>query len=144
MFSAFHNFTFVEHVNLVGILDGRQAVGDGNGGSGLHQPFQRLLYQPFAFGVEGGSRFIQYQDGRVFQNGPCDGDTLALSSGKAASPVTDVGVVPVFRFHDEVVGIGNLGRFYHLFLGRIVHSKRDVVIEAVVKQNGFLVHIADE
>lgn len=31
MGAAFHDFTFVEHTDFIGVLDGAEAVGDGNG-----------------------------------------------------------------------------------------------------------------
>ena len=80
MLATLYNFAFVEHIDAVGILDGGEAVGDGYRGAGLHEAFQSLLHQAFAFGIEGGGRFVQYQDSRVFQDSTGNGDALALAS----------------------------------------------------------------
>ena len=44
---------FVEHVDFVGILDGRESVSNGDGGSRLHEALQRVLHEFFGLGVEG-------------------------------------------------------------------------------------------
>ena len=46
--------------------------------------------------------------------------------------------------HDEVVGIGNLRGFDNLFVSGIINTKRDVVAERIVKQDGLLIHIANQ
>ena len=51
--AAFYDAPFVEHANLVGVLDGREPVGNGHGGARLHQSLERILHQAFALGVEG-------------------------------------------------------------------------------------------
>ena len=49
----------------VGIADGREAVGDDDGGASGAEPGEGGLDGGLAFGVEGGGRFIEEQDARV-------------------------------------------------------------------------------
>ena len=56
--ATLYNSAFVEYIDAVGILDGGEAVCDGYRGAGLHEAFQSLLHQTFAFGIEGGGRFV--------------------------------------------------------------------------------------
>ena len=50
----------------------------------------------------------------------------------------------MFRLHNEVVGIGYLGCLNNLFVCSIVNTKRDIVAERVVKQDGLLIHITNQ
>ena len=78
--AAFHNLSVVEHTDLIGILDRTQTVGDGHGGTCLHQTLQSILYQTLAFGVESRGSFIEDEDRGILQDGTGDGDTLALTT----------------------------------------------------------------
>ena len=130
-------------------------MGDGNGGTRLHESFQRILHQAFRLGIESGSGFIENQDGRILQNGTCNGDALSLSARQTAAAVADIGVVAVFRLHDEVVGIGNLGCLFDfrveffrrdllIRIFRFLVAKGDVVAEGIVEEDGLLVDVTDE
>jgi hypothetical protein len=52
-----------------------------------HQRFEGLLHQRFVLGVEGGSRLVKQQDGRLAKESTCDGYALFL----AARDVTALG-----------------------------------------------------
>ena len=53
MSAALYNLAFEHYADLIGMFDGAQAVGDGDGGARFHQAFQGLLYQTLALGVKG-------------------------------------------------------------------------------------------
>ena len=142
--AAFDDFSFVEDADFVGVLDGAQTVCDGDGRAGLHQSFERFLHETFRFGVEGRGRFVEDEDGRVFEDGASDADALALSAGETAAPVADHGVVALFGLHDEVMSIGDFGCGDDLVHGGVLHSEGDIVVECVVEEDGFLVDVADE
>ena len=78
--AAFYNLSVVEHTDLIGILDRTQTVGDGYGGTRLHQTLQSILYQTLALRIEGGGGFIEDEDRGILQDGTGDGDTLALTA----------------------------------------------------------------
>lgn len=143
MGAAFHYFSFIEHADFVGVLDGGKAVGDGNGGAGLHEPFERFLHEAFAFGVECRGGFVEDEDGRILEDGAGDGDALALSAGEAAAAVAHLGVVAFLAFHDEVVGIGDFRRFDDLLHRGVFHAEGNVVEETVVEEDGLLVDVAN-
>src|SRR3712207_7622094 len=69
MFAPFYNLSFIKYANLIGILDSRQAVSNGNSGARLHQTFQSLLYQTFRLRIQSRSSFVQNQNGGILQNG---------------------------------------------------------------------------
>ena len=51
--AALDDLTFVDDIDHVGILDGRQPVSDGNRGAGLHQLEECVLHKPLALCVKG-------------------------------------------------------------------------------------------
>ena len=141
MTSPLHDFAFVHHTDEVGILDGREAVGNHQRRAVAHEVFERLLHKPFRLGIESRRSLVENQDRRVLQDGPGDAHPLALSARQAAAPVADAGIVSLLGSHDKVVGIGNLGRLDYLLHGSILHAEGDVVVERVVEQDGLLVHV---
>ena len=53
MLAAFHDLAFIEDVDLVGVLDGGETVGDGDGRAALHQALQGFLHEALALRIEG-------------------------------------------------------------------------------------------
>ena len=72
----------LQHHDTVGFLNCRQAVGNNKGRAlatvFLHGRIQRRLHHALTLGVERTGRFIQQQQRGVLQNGPGNGDALAL------------------------------------------------------------------
>ena len=81
--TPFHDASFMEHADLIGIADGGETVGDGHGGAGLHQPFKSILHQTLALGVECRGGLVEDEDGWVLQDGTGDGDALAMMNSWA-------------------------------------------------------------
>ena len=106
---------------------GGQAVGDDQRGAALHQLVQRLLHQPFAFGVERAGGLVEQQDGGVAQHGPGDGDALALAAGEPHAALAEEGVEAFGQALEEFVGVGGLGGGAHLGVGGVRAAVADVV-----------------
>ena len=90
----------------VGGADGGEAVGDDDGGAVAHQPVERFLHQPLAFGVERRGGFVEQQQRRVAaEQGAGDGDALALAARQARAAFA----------HDRCRGLraGRGGSFRH-------------------------------
>ena len=92
----------------------------------------------FRFGIERGSRFVEEQDRRVFQQSPGDRQPLLLSAGEQAAFVANDRLVALRLRHDEIVRVGGLRRGVDFLLRRVEPSKLDVVEDGVVKQKRFL------
>ena len=71
----------VEHDDLVGTDDGREAMRDHQSRAVLRNPIERVLDFLFGLAVERRGRFVEQQDGRALENGPRDGDALLLAAG---------------------------------------------------------------
>ena len=93
--ALFNDTALVEHTNEVGMADGGEAVGDGDGGAVLHQSFQGLLHKALTLRVEGAGGFIQNEDRRILQDSTGDADALTLTATETATTVADVSVVAV-------------------------------------------------
>ena len=82
-----HDTTLVQHIYLVRIAYGAQAMRDADGGAALHQALQSLLHQVFTLGVESAGGLIEDQDGRVLQYGTRYADALTLASAEPATAI---------------------------------------------------------
>ena len=65
---------------LIDVPDGREAVGDDDRGSTVHQSLQSLQQSCFRFRVEGRGRLIQDEHGRILEKGAGNGQTLPLAA----------------------------------------------------------------
>jgi len=94
-----YNLPLVKHIDDVRVLNGRQAMCDGDGGTALGSGVQRGLYDAFGRGIEGGCGFVQealgnvnmafgmrarkvrnLQNFRIAEQCAGDGDALALAT----------------------------------------------------------------
>ena len=144
MCASFYDASLVEHAYLVGVLDCRQSVGYGNGGARAHESLKSVLNESFALGVECRCSLVENEYGRILEYGAGYADALSLSARESSAPVADVGVVSLFRLHDEVVGVGYACRLFHLLHCGILYAERDVAKEGVVEEYGLLIDVADE
>ena len=78
----------------------------------------------------------------ILENGAGNADALALSAGKLAATVADIGIVTFLGVHNEIVGIGYLGSFHNLLHGGILYAESNVIEESVIKENGFLIDVS--
>ena len=118
-------------------------MGDGEGGSVLDETFERLLNLPFGFRIDGGSRFIQYKDARIMQNGAGDGDALALAGGESCAAFSGNGVIAVGEVHDEFVGIRCAGGGDDLLQVGGPVALGNIVGDGAAKEKRFLRNDAD-
>ena len=83
----FDDAAVVDDDDVVGIADRAQAVGDDDGRAAFHEAVQGSLDDLFAFRIESRRRFIEDEDARVLEDGPGNGDALALAAGQGAAAV---------------------------------------------------------
>ena len=83
----------LDHRHPVGQADGRQAVGDDQGGAVGHEPAQRLVDLLLDLHVDGRGGVVEHEDRRVHEQRAGDGDALALPAGEGVAPLADHGVV---------------------------------------------------
>ena len=70
---------------------------DDQHGAVVHQALERLLDQPLALGVERRGGLVEQQDRRVLEQGPRDGQPLALAARDLHAALADHRVVALRR-----------------------------------------------
>src|SRR6478752_2943662 len=79
----------LEDEHPVGVADRRKPMRDDERRSAPHDLVERALQFLFRRRVQRGCRFVQDEDGWVFQEGARDGEPLALASGKRTASLAD-------------------------------------------------------
>ena len=78
--ATLYDLALVHYAYLVGVLDGRQAVGDSHRCARLHKALQRVLHEAFALGVECRCSLVEDENWRVLQYGARYAHALSLSA----------------------------------------------------------------
>ncbi|CSB53067.1 Uncharacterised protein [Vibrio cholerae] len=134
-----NNLAFIEHDQAIHRCDGRQTVGNRNHGFALHQLIEALLNRRFHFRIERGSRFIQHQQWRIFEQYARDRNPLTLSTREFDATFTDLCVVTtvavrIGQTEDELMSVGLRRCFQKLLLGGVRIAVQNVVANGAVQQ----------
>ena len=143
MFAAFDDFAFVHDAYFVGVADGRQAVGDDDGGTVAHKVFKRFLHETFRFGIEGGGGFVEDENRGVFKDSAGDGDALALAAGEFDAAFAGEGVETFWQGFDKFPSVGEFGGFDDFFVTSVRSGVGDVFADSTVEKGGFLGDVGD-
>src|SRR5262245_19427463 len=119
--------------DLVGVLDGGQAMRDHQRGAVAHEFDQRGLDAPLGFIVESRRGLVEDQDGRVLEQGARDGDALLLSARQLRTALTHGCVHALRQFAGEFVDVGHARRLVDLLRIDVTHAERDVVADRIVE-----------
>ena len=95
MRAAFGDPALVEDDDLVGVDDGREAMGDDDRGPARGDALQGLLDRRLGPAVEGAGRLVEDQDRRVLEQGSGDRDALLLAAGKLEAALADLALIAV-------------------------------------------------
>ena len=96
----------LHHQDAVGVDDGGEAMGDDERRAARHQRIERALHERFVFRVERGSRLVEQQHRRVFQDRAGDRQPLPLAARQRDAALADQRVVALRQRLDEKVGGG--------------------------------------
>ena len=118
-------------------------MGDDNRGAVFHQRVQRLLHQTFRFGVERAGGLVQNQNFGVFQNGPGDGDALALSARQFHAALAHQGFHALGKRLNEIQGVGQARRLTDIVERSSLLAVGDVLADGAAEQNHLLGHNAN-
>ena len=78
--AAFGDAALVEDDDAVGVADGREAVGDDDGGALRLEAREGAAHRLLVDRVQMRGRLVEDEDGRVLEDGPGDRDALALAA----------------------------------------------------------------
>ena len=133
----------VEDRDPVGQGEGGAAVGDDEGGALGGDGAQRLPDGGLGGGVDGARRVVEHEHAGVVEQGPGQGDALALTAGEGEPALADAGVVALGEVPDELVGLGGRGGGPHLGVGRVGGAVGDVGAHRVGEEERLLEHHPD-
>jgi hypothetical protein len=80
----------LDHQDAVGALDGRQAVGDDEGGAALHQRVHAFLDERLGQRIHAGGGLVHDEQFRAGQHGARQADELLLPHGEQVAALADV------------------------------------------------------
>ena len=95
----------VEHDDLIGERDRRQAVGDDERRAPRHRLVERELDLALGRGVDGGGGVVEDQHARVGQQRAGDRQALALAAGQRQPALADLRLEALGQARDELVGL---------------------------------------
>ena len=76
----------------------------------LNQPGERFLNSGFIFHIQAGAGFVEQDDRCVLQEGPGNGNALALAAGQLAAVFADFRLIFFRQFQGKFIAIGQPGR----------------------------------
>ena len=118
----------LEHDDLVGQRDRREAVGDHERRAALHHLAQRRLISCSVEASTERGGVVEDQDARVGEQRARDRDPLALAAGERQAALADERVVAVGQLVDEAVGLRAPRRLLDLLARRVGPRVGDVVV----------------
>src|SRR5690348_2221291 len=131
----------VDHENLVGVNDGGKPVRDHKDRAAGKQAIDGFLDQPLRFGIERRCRLVEYEDGRIDEEGSRNGDTLSLTARETGPAFAEDGLVALWQLGHEAVRVGGARRGNDLrFRISTGGPVCDVVGHRVVEEYGVLAH----
>ena len=107
--ALFHHLTLIKHDDAVGLQHGGETMGDDDSGAVGHQAIQCQLHQALGFRIERARRLVQQQQRGIPQDGPGDGDALALAAGQAHATLAEIGIEPLWQAIQEFGRMSGLG-----------------------------------
>ena len=137
------NMAVVHHENEVGVLHGRDALGDDDLGRFGDIGAEALADERVGARVDRGGRVVEDQNLRLFEKRPGDAETLLLSAGDVRAALLDIGVIPVGEGADEFVRLREPARLDHLVIGGILVAPAQVILDGAGEENVLLQHHAD-
>ena len=109
-------------------------MGHRDDGAAMCQPIQRLLHRLLGFRIECRGGFIEQQDRRIAQEGPRDGESLALAAGKLQPALADQRIIALRQPADEAIGFRRFRRGPHFRIGRVRTAIADIFHHRALEQ----------
>ena len=123
MRALFDNAAVVQHNNLVGVPDGREAVRNHHDRLLLKQPFEPLHDCSLIVRVERVGRLVEKEVFRSLVSRPGNQKPLLLSDAQSVAVGSNLGVVTQRKLADEGVNVGDTrGTAHPLHVGTLVRN----------------------
>ena len=130
--------SFVDDDDLIGVSDGREAVGDDEAGAPFHQLVESLLDLHLGAGVDRAGGLVKDEDSRIGQDRPGDGNELTLPLGEISAAFGENSVIPLREATDEGVGVSQPRCFDNLCVAGVKTAVADVLHDRFAEQERLL------
>ena len=137
--AGLYDVSLLEDIDMVGIDDLADVVGDDDDGAPLLDGIDGRLDLLGGDGVEAGGGFVEEDDGWVLEEHAGYGDALLL----AAAELLGIGLESVGQLHDLVVDVCLAGGTDDVVVGGGGAAVLDVVLDGAVEDMVFLEHQSD-
>src|SRR4051794_3622879 len=97
-----NQLSLLHYGDAIRVQNGGETVRDDQGGPVSHQPFERFLNDSLALGIKCAGSLVQQKDRWIAEDGPRDGDPLALSAGQSYALFAKVSVEAVRQLFQEL------------------------------------------
>ena len=114
MRAALDDAALVDHADLVGVADRRQAVGDHDRGPSGESTVERALYEDLVLGVEVARGLVEDHHRRVFEQQAGDGEPLLLAARQPVAALADDRVETLRQRGDHVPDLRVAAGRFHL------------------------------
>src|SRR5215510_3581870 len=138
MFTHFDDAPVLQHHDLVGIADGREAVGNHNGGTSLQDALQGTLDEHFRVRIDIRCGLVQDENTGVANNGAGKAEQLPLTNAQVHAALGEGRIIALRQCHDKVVRPHRLGGGDHVRIAGGGAGVADVLLNGPGKQVGFL------
>lgn len=129
--------------DLVSVAGGRDAMGDEDRSSSLHDTGESLENALLGVGIDGGQSVVEDENAWIADDGPGDGRALFLAAGEGDSALANHGVEAARELEDLGADVGDGCRLFDLLVGGLRGSKGDVVADGLGEEEGLLRDKAD-
>ena len=92
----------------------------------------------FVFQVRKAGRFIEDNNGRIFQNCPRNANSLLFSARQLYAVLAQFSFVAIRKAHNKIVNLRSFGRGLYLLGRSFFVSNGDIFINTVMQRKGFL------
>ena len=131
--AALDDVAVAHHEDEVGVLDGRQAVGDDKARPALRQLVHRTLNEKFRARIDRGRCLVEDQHRRILEHRAGDGQKLLLSrrDGRA---LAEHGVKALWQRVDKFVEAAGLADRFELLVRDTLHVIDQVLADRALKE----------
>ena len=105
-----------------------------NTGAAMHQPKQGFLDSQFGSRINAARRLVQNKDCGISENCPGYGEQLPLSLAKIPRPFRKIGLVPLGKLTDEMIGVCHSRGFYAFLIRGFQAAIADVFHDGIGEQ----------
>ena len=141
MRAALDDSPIAQHHDLIGVLHGRDAVGNQHRRPLPQDRIQAAQDSLFGSRIHAGKGIVQDQNFGIADHGAGDGRALLLAAGERDAALADHGV----EFGGELIDFsgdaGDLGGIVNLLVGGVIDAEGEVFAQGLAEQESVLRHV---